>query len=203
MSGVKGLLMPVERRWVGWRLWLGWLLASSIGWALGLAGGFAFGFGIGGVVSGTASMGVFGAILGVSIGTLQWLVLRRWISRAGWWVLATAVGMGVGFALIKAVTPTLSEVLDGGPLYGAANGGLVGVLVGTLQGLVLRRQVARAGWWVLTSAVAMSVGFALDQVVGQLVGMATTGTALVWLLRQPAQGTGRREAANDCLRRRR
>jgi hypothetical protein len=178
------------------------MLTSSIGWVLGLAGGFAVGFAYGGTVGGIASQGVFGAVLGASIGMLQWVVLRRQISRAGWWVLATTLGMGGGFALIRAMTPRVSLLLGGGPLYGTANGGLFGILVGTLQGLVLRRQVARAGWWVLTSAVAMSVGFALDQVVGQLVGIATTGTALVWLLREPAQGTGPREAANDYLRRR-
>ncbi len=29
----------------------------------------------------------------------QWLVLRRHISRAGWWVLATILGMAVGGAV--------------------------------------------------------------------------------------------------------
>jgi hypothetical protein len=95
-------------------------------------------------------------------------------------------GLGVGFALIKAATPTLSGRLGGGPLYGAVNGGLVGILVGSLQWLVLRSQISRARWWILASALGMGAGFALDQVVGHLVGLAITGTALVWLLRQPA-----------------
>lgn len=181
--------MPAERKYVGWRLWLLWVLVSSMGWLLGLAGGFAVGFALGRTVSGIASQSAFGAVLGVSIGMLQWVVLRRQISRAGWWVLATTLGMGGGFALIRAMTPTVSLLLGGGPLYGAVNGGLVGILVGTLQGLVLRSQVSRAGWWVLTSAVATGVGFALDRIVGQLVGVVMAGVALVWVLRQPAQET--------------
>jgi len=163
------------------------VLASSMGGLLGLAGGFAVGFAINGAVSGIASQSVFGGIIGASIGALQWVVLRRRLSRAAWWVVATTLGMGLGFALVRVVTPTVSEVLGGGPVYGLVNGGLVGTLVGTLQWLVLRQHVCRAGWWVLASALGTGVSFALGQVVGQLVGVALTGTALVWILRQPAQ----------------
>ena len=28
---------------------------------------------------------------GSATGTIQWLVLRRWVSRSGWWVLASIV----------------------------------------------------------------------------------------------------------------
>jgi hypothetical protein len=98
--------------------------------------------------------------------------------------------MGVGFALIKATTPIVSGPLGGGPIYGFVNGAGVGTLVGTMQWVVLRRHVSRAGWWVLTSALGSGLSFALNQVVGQLVGVAVTGAVLVWVLRLPAQGTG-------------
>jgi hypothetical protein len=181
--------MAVERSRVGWRLWLWWVLASTTGLALGFAGGFAAGFAIGGAISGTASQSVFGVVVGASAGTMQWLVLRRQVSRAGWWVLATTLGMGVGFALVRVVTLTVSRMAGGGPMFGLVNGALVGTLIGTMQWLVFRWQVSRAGWWVLASALGMGVGFALDQVAGQLVGVAMTGIALVWLLRRPAQET--------------
>lgn len=190
MSRTEGLLMPDERRWGGWGLWLGWMVASSAGWALGLAGGFAVGFGTGGVVGGTAGQALFGAVLGASVGTLQWVVLRKRVKRASWWVLFTTLGMGAGFALIEAATPTLSWVLGGGSIYGFVNGAGVGSLLGAMQWLVLRGRTHRAGWWVLASGVGTGLGFALDQVVGQLVGLTITGTALVWVLRPPAQGTG-------------
>lgn len=179
--------MPVERSHVGWSLWLWWVLASSMGLALGFAGGFAVGFAIGGAISGIASQSVFGAVVGASVGTMQWLVLRWQVSRAAWWVLASTLGMGVGFALVRAATLTVSRIVGGGSMYGVVNGTVVGTLVGTMQWLVLRWQVSRAGWWVLASALGMGVGFALGQVVGQLVAVAITGIALVWVLRQPAQ----------------
>jgi uncharacterized integral membrane protein len=181
--------MPAERRYVGWKLWLSWVLLSGIGVALGLAGGFAVGFAIRGAISGVASQSVFGAVFGASVGTVQWLVLRRQVSRAGWWVLATTLGMGVGFALVRAMTSTVSKMVGGGPMYGLVNGALVGTLIGAMQWLVLRWQVSRAGWWVLASALGMAVGSALGQVAGQLAGVAMTGIALVWLLRQPGQET--------------
>jgi hypothetical protein len=182
-------LMAAERSHVGWRLWLWWVLASTTGLALGFAGGYAAGFAIGGAISGIASQSVFGAMVGVSFGTTQWLVLRRRVSRAGWWVLATTLGMGVGFALVRAMTPTVSRMVGGGPMYGLVNGAIVGTLIGAMQWLVLRWKVSRAGWWVPASALGMAVGLALGQVAGQLAGVAMTGIALVWLLRQPAQET--------------
>ena len=64
------------------------------------------------------------AVLAVLIGVLQWLVLRGQVSGSGWWVLANlvawsvflglvgalgqlthpAVGLGVGFTFVGAIT---------------------------------------------------------------------------------------------------
>ena len=187
LSQMERCLVPAKRKYVGWSLWLWWVLASSIGGLLGLAGGFAVGFAIDGAVSGIASQSVFGGIIGASIGALQWVVLRQQLSRAAWWVVATTLGTGLGFALVSAASSLVSGIVGGGPSYGLVNGGLVGTLVGTLQWVVLRQHVSRAGGWVLASALGTGVGFALGQAVGQLVGVALTGIALVWILRQPAQ----------------
>jgi hypothetical protein len=66
---------------------------------------------------------------------------------------------------------------------------VVGVVVGVLQWLVLRRRIASAGWWVLATTVGVAVGgavgVALDaRPVGGIVTPAITGGALVWLLRR-------------------
>ena len=72
-------------------------------------------------------------------------------------------------------------------------------MVGALQWLILRRQLSRAGWWVLANvggwvvavAVVMSLAgvFAVFWAVAGAVAMAAqgaiTGRTLVWLLRQP------------------
>ena len=64
-----------------------------------------------------------------------------------------------------------------------------------MQWLILRRQISRAGWWVLASTAAWGVGMAvctgagqfglvsfITFIVGLVVAGAITGIALVWLL---------------------
>ena len=155
--------------WVG--LWAGWCWVPCSAW-LSRPSGL--------LVGGAAVGAIGGAVLGV----LQWLVLRRQLARAGWWIEASTVGWAVG---------------------GAAFGLAGGAVAGFLQWLVLRRRLARAGWWIAASTVGWAIGPVivlfggvigeLDAVlivllvgalwgIGGVVGGAITGTVLVWLLRQ-------------------
>ena len=89
---------------------------------------------------------------------------RVWL----WWVLATAVGWSVGGYLGSAAGWGLSRgIAVVGYGAGAAAGGIA---AGVLQWLVLRQQVARAGWWVLASTVAGAVIGVVGVVVGAAVG---------------------------------
>jgi hypothetical protein len=179
------------RRKAGWGFWLLWVLASTAGWAVGDAVGWA--------VGGAA----FGAAVGAVTGVAQWLLLRRQVRRAGWWILASTAGWAVGLAVGDAVGLAVVDAVGGamgfavGLAVGRAVGGAaVGAVTGVAQWLLLRRQVRRAGWWILASAAGLAVGLAvgLDVVldVGNAVGGAVvgavigilTGAALVWLLRQ-------------------
>ena len=70
-------------------------------------------------------------------------------------------------------------------------------MLGVLQWLVLRRQVARAGWWVLASTVGWIVGGLVSGITDTAAGWAVlgavygaiTGAVLVWLLRHRAADT--------------
>lgn len=101
---------------------------------------------------------------GVAIGTAQWLILSRWATGAGWWILATIAGWIIGFVTglifgfvtglmlaIPVVTVGLSFLL--GPAAGLAIGGVV---VGAFQAATLRRWQGSesASRWVLVSAAA-------------------------------------------------
>lgn len=183
---------------IGRSFWLQWLLATSLGWAIG---GVALSVCIGGLGDQLGNV-VGDAALGLMAGITQWLILRQWLEKAEWWILASAGGFllaaGVGEYLLQ---PTLGENM-GGLLLTIG----LGLVPGILQWLFLRRQVARAGWWALASTVLVFISFLAGVATvsgtrmqvgtlafGAVVGIAggavlgsTSGLLLVWLLRQPA-----------------
>jgi hypothetical protein len=172
-----------------WGLWLGWVLATTVGWVVGFA--LCEGF-----KDFVESFRSDGAVIGVSIGIAQWLVLTRRINHAGWWVLASTIGFAVGKALADGIGQA-----DAGAAGLAVGGAAIGASIGIAQWLVLRRHVEQAAWWVLATVAAWAVGWsiasAIDEAAGGPTGMSyligasgsaaagiITGFALAWLLRQ-------------------
>ncbi len=159
------------------------MLASTVGWAAGGPVGVAVGSSRYIIVNGYVGIAVGGTVAGA----LQWLVLRRQVARAGRWVLASLGAAAVVGVVVFGVGAVSADV---GWVVGAA---AFGTVLGALQWLVLRRQVARAGWWVLASTVGWVVGGPVGGIVGWAalgaVYGAVTGPVLVWLLRQRPAGS--------------
>jgi len=190
--------MKVKRSQVGWGFWLQWVLASTVGMFVGFFMGFLSAALTYDVLGDRIAFSLFGIVLGIGVGVLQWLVLRRRVSGAVWWVLASAAG---GLGILQAGFEGLSYSLSFGALLSFT--GIValgGAVTGTLQWLVLRGQFSRAGWWVLASTVGWGLGGSVlgafpwgvgdtdarvALVVTAAVLGAVTGGVLVWLLRQP------------------
>ncbi|MAG35143.1 MAG: hypothetical protein CL878_02690 [Dehalococcoidia bacterium] len=212
------------RSWRGWQLWLWWVLATTVGWSAGGAAGGTAGWGLSrdiAIVGYSAGAGVGG----IAAGLLQWLVLRRQVARASRWVLASTGAAAIIGVVGVAVGATLGfgvRWIDGGPetTQEATSGewvffvllALYGTVLGVLQWLVLRRHVARAGWWVLASTGAWPLSIGVGAMVLQTVIAVTgvklpavaatlipalygtiTGTVLVWLLRRPAPAAATEE----------
>ncbi|NNG17139.1 MAG: hypothetical protein HKM89_11730 [Gemmatimonadales bacterium] len=176
------------------KLWLLWVLASTVAFGVGGRLGVALSPSKDLIVIGylavTASL--------VLAGALQWLMLRRLIADAGWWVLASLMAVTIVGVLVFGLGLISRDV---GWVLGVAVGWIV---LGALQWLVLREQVAGAGWWVLANALGLIVaipvvgfvtwatGATPDSAMGGLLrwlafGAAygvVTGTALWWLLRE-------------------
>jgi hypothetical protein len=190
-------IMKRKRTQVGWSFWLQWVVATSIAWAFAGVLLTAFIVGLGDEFGNVVGVATLGFLTGVG----QWVVLRQWLEKAGWWIPA---GAG-GFLLAASV----GEVLQGA--LGENIGGLLltvglGLVPGILQWLVLRRQVMRAGWWVLASTILVfsvnvaGVGIAsslslkeselaFGAVAGVVSGVvlgAMSGLVMGRLLRQPA-----------------
>lgn len=130
-----------------------WVLATAVGGFLELAILIA-----GSLLAGDS--GLWWTLIvagGALLGSIQWAVLRRYLQKAGWWVLANAVAWKVF------MVAGLTLVLVGGGFLG-------------LVALDLSRSVHL--WMVL-------VVFVLGGVPLLMVPGAITGVALVWLLRTP------------------
>ncbi len=165
-----------------WRVWFLWLMAAAYGWGTAVEitglGELTLQYSPARLVA--AYVGV--AAAGVLVGALQWLVLRKKVAQAGWWVL-TSLGAAVVFGAVVFGMRTVDA--DVGWVVGT---GLIGLVAGVLQWLVLRQTVARAGWWVLASTVGWVAGIPIGEMVGWnglgAVYGAITGAVLVGLLRQ-------------------
>ena len=156
---------PESRAKIDWSIWIQWVLATTVGWILGL------------VLGGELGIGAF-------IGIAQWLVLRRYFSGAGWWVLASGAGWMAGWVLITSgvVVPP-----GPGPISTMLAGAVFGLTIGAAQWVVLRRWVKLAGMWILLSVPGWTVGIVglLGPILVGAVTGAITGFAFDFLLRFP------------------
>jgi len=165
--------MSDERTRAGSRFWLHWVIASAAAWAAGSLLQLAVTSSVPESVRDTAVISAtHSAIWGLVAGLLQWLILRRLLSRTGGWVLASSAGWGVAGAVSGAL------IAD----WGDNASGMVhiigtGLATGLLQWLVMREQVERAGWWVPASTVLVPISL--------FAGAAATGLAELLMLGQP------------------
>ena len=111
VSLMQWLVLRLHVSRAGWWMAGWWILASTAGFAVAFgavtaAAGASEAFGYS---EGFDELGSFAAVLGVTLtvalggavtGILQMLVLRARVFRAGWWVLASAVGWGLGMAVV-------------------------------------------------------------------------------------------------------
>jgi hypothetical protein len=110
-----------------------WVLATGLGVLVGLFAGIYF------LLLYMNAPGPFdwsglaqGALLGLALGFAQWLVLRRSVQRAGWWVLVNVLAWSLGF---------LAAFLVTGAAVGTAattfSGAVTGLVSGALTGVAL------------------------------------------------------------------
>ena len=126
---------------------LAWIFATALGMAFGLTAGTVsielFGLQRGNPMDEALSMVVLGLAVGASVGLPQWLVLRRRMTQAGWWLAASIAGTAVAF-LGGGLT---AQVLAGG-FRSPAGLAVFALVAGALMALAttpaLRRMVPHA-----------------------------------------------------------
>ena len=145
---------------VDWALWFIWIMATTVGW---LVGQLFF-------------SGIPLAASGVAIAVLQWAVLHHRIERAWRWAIVSSVGWIIWFILLVIFTPT------GLNIFAPA---VLGGILGLGQWFILRREFKWAGWWIVISILAWTIGLVImpgSFTSGSLPG-ALTGLALIFLFR--------------------
>ena len=158
------------------RLWLAWVAAVTMGWAVDWAVGWV----VVEVVSRVSPDAIWAAFLfhgphvvGIGVALLQALVLRRRLAQAAWWILATGVAAVFGELIRISVTGAVYDAMveiDAAFLTSIALSILAGgLLVGAAQWLILRRLVERAGWWIPASGLGLIAGWLLGAFVGSIV----------------------------------
>ena len=144
---------------VNWIFLLKWVIANTSGLALGMIL-------VGSVIQlqvlhdndlGQAIIG--STLFGISIGASQWIVLQERLPQAGLWFIASILGFSLGLPIALAVgnIAHLTEPLPMSLLSAV----MVGLLVGAMQALVLRRYVKRASLWIMVYIVALSISLAI------------------------------------------
>ena len=160
--------------------------------------GGALATGVSGRLDSLPAAVVGGALAGAVIGGGQWLVLRRLLPGAVWWIAATAIGQAVGLAV---AAPLVGY--ETGPRDLAVQGAVTGLAIGALQALVLHRGATNSVWWALAMPPLWTVGWLVtwagridvDQqffnfgAYGAIAFTVLSGVLLVRLLRVPRSGS--------------
>ncbi|HET9913863.1 MAG TPA: hypothetical protein VFQ13_18355 [Anaerolineales bacterium] len=126
-------------------------------------------------------------------GALQYGLLRLYLPRMGWWVLVTIAGWFLGVLLIA--LPGWLGWTDA-PLNNLDLIFLMmGLSIGVSQWLLLRRRLARAGWWIAANVAGWGLlglitpGNSLDQyglfTLGFLPACATAAMLALLISRVP------------------
>lgn len=132
-----------------------WFIATAVGagiaWTLGMIPSTIMSMG-GAASSDAAAAGpelsdaaqialgaLMGLVLGPVLATPQWVVLRRHVGRAGWWIPANTAGWALGMPLVFVA---ISLAPFGGPLWAillvvALGLAAAGAVVGAVHGAVL------------------------------------------------------------------
>ena len=179
---------------------LGWVIANVLG------------FGVLGAISLVASsiplltsMFMSALAVGIPVGLAQWIALRRLAQVSIVWVLSVSIGLLMALLTLRVMPDGLLGFADDESISVLVLSTVfIGLLVGTIQWLLLRSQFSRALVWPLASSVGTGVASWLVLATGLinesgliaaivmvLAYAGVTGLALLWLRGQQANNLSR------------
>src|SRR5258708_3906335 len=146
---------------------LSWILATIIGSAIGFPiGGLSFRF-FDDYHNGLQWLG-FLTFDGVIISLSQWIILRPRLIRAWVWIPSTAIGIMLGFTWgYWGIRRLLGDSFDYEHPWISTflMSSFAGLLIGTLQWLVLARIVKGSFLWIFVSALSWGIGITVSEFI--------------------------------------
>lgn len=151
--------------------WIGWIGAMIVGYAVGFPlstlcmGAIARPLSI--LFGGILYVMLFGAVIGIALGAILFIAIPRGIVRLLPWLVATVFGAAIGFAVAALVGEVMGNMISpaantvvGEAIIEGASGAGIGLAIGSLQWLVLRRLVPNKGMWIVASLIGGALGYA-------------------------------------------
>jgi hypothetical protein len=77
------------------------------------------------------------------------------------WVMINTFGIMVGLPIVGLIFVLLTGTLDFPNAVAALFVAITGILLGAFQWLVLRSQIERSHWWILSTSIGLAVGVAV------------------------------------------
>jgi len=195
-------MMQTDNRKPTWLFYPGWVALSAISIPIAWSITWAIVSRIVQVVGGTIQVAgqshitedfiggyVLLPMLGLIIGVLQYLLLRRYLPRMVWWIPATVLGWALPFLLGLAFVGWLPALAIDPVWSGVLGFALIGASIGVCQWLVLRRRIHRATLWVLASILGWGMsGLVSGETISSqldviaLALLPPTAVSLAWWL---------------------
>jgi hypothetical protein len=106
-------------------------------------------------------------IIAIPISLAQWIALRRTLQTSMLWILTIPIGIPLSFLILRVIPAGLWFDADDDSLVAMTSMLLVvGLIIGLLQWIILRRQLVRAAIWLLGSAIGVAGSFWVISVTG-------------------------------------
>jgi len=170
-----------------------WAALTVLGLVAGLALALPLGVPLFAILGAMAGTPVVLSIVGLGLGTAQWPIIRRHVASSGWWIVVSALGMGVGLAGVILVEQVGRAVIGGqvnfrmlGVAARAASFGTIGMMggacLGLAQWLVLRRHAARCKSWISVNALRLAVGLASGSLLADVLVARSGSVASIGIM---------------------
>lgn len=170
-------------------------MSIIIAWPIGIIMAFILSYAVLNIFYPKETNLILGLCIGGAVGFAQWFVLKKHFKIKGWWIVASAIGIGIPYiaeVIFDETGIVLPESFNNEYLSRFIIGCIGGFLSGMLQLSALKSLSKCSGWWVVVSTIAWGIAmlpltFVAYMVLGGIELGVLTGIYIFWLLKFPLE----------------